>query len=116
MLRESLGGSTVGVSVMRTTYARSPWLNSRAPYDLDHWHGTMTGRSLRRLQELAGGWNRGLGGRFAGDEGRESGGLPVRVPSKFSTMTGRSLRRLQELAGAGAIIEAVPRTEGPDQP
>jgi hypothetical protein len=29
--------STVGVSVMRTTYAGAPGLNSRGPYDLDHW-------------------------------------------------------------------------------
>ena len=38
-VRESLGGSTVGVSVMRTTYARPEGLNSRGPYDLGHWRG-----------------------------------------------------------------------------
>src|SRR5215207_2146825 len=39
MLRESaLAGSTVGVSVMRTTYAWSSCLDSRGPYDLGHWH------------------------------------------------------------------------------
>src|SRR5687767_4473313 len=40
MLKESaLVGSTVGVSVMRTTYAWSGCLNSRGPYDLGHWDG-----------------------------------------------------------------------------
>jgi hypothetical protein len=47
------------------------------------WRGaiecTMTGRPLRRLQELAA-RARVIGQRlFASDEGGESGGLPVRV-------------------------------------
>src|SRR4029450_9245367 len=44
MIRESaLAGSTVGVSVMRTTYAWSSCQNSRGPYDLDHWQGVGVG-------------------------------------------------------------------------
>src|SRR4029453_10102370 len=44
MLRDAaLAGSTVGVSVIRPTYAWPPSLNRREPYDLDHWrHATLT--------------------------------------------------------------------------